>query len=74
MDVLLMAWSEHFKKSNGRYDKVSRPVIIEDHPEDQGRKIAEFGRIEDAIEYIQFKGFRVVHSEWEQFKANKGEK
>jgi len=66
MKVLICKWGYPVKGSNKRYKMTHRPVIIEDHPEDQGRMIAEFGRLEDALEYIQFKGFEIVYSEWNE--------
>jgi hypothetical protein len=65
MKVLLCRWAYPTKGANKRYTIIHRPVIIaSDDPNEQGEMVAEFSKVEDALEYIQFKGFDLIYSEW----------
>jgi len=40
------------------------PCIFEDHPEDKGRCIATFDTLTEALEYIIWKGFEIVFTDF----------
>jgi hypothetical protein len=52
-------------KVKGRYQSSYFTTLFEDLGEDSsGRWIASFKTIEDALEYIAFKGFEITHNDY----------
>ena len=63
MKVVIIKDSKQVKV-NGKYQPRYYPTLFEDKDDDSGRWIASFKSIEDALEYIQFKGFDIGHTDY----------